>query len=303
MRQFLKKLLKTLLAFVLLIWVGLVLIALSTHFTLQLEQKSFGHMTHWGSSFARIDEFQSWAHQKPTKARGLIIGSSTAYRNINPHLLSKATNIDWFNYGSSGQPPKISYFLLQDAFKKTKLDYVLLDIYPAVIALEGLESAHDLIYNSRLHPWLKTQLVVRYPNTKLLLRFLYFYTKRAIPSKTHIIYDATNGTYTGKGFVCSSQPGLQHYHKPSKTQFIKDFQTLHQIAALCKANGAKLILNINPELGKTFKLDPIYHDFQIISSPNFKNPQHFYDTHHMTCEGANLYSEGLGMRLLKLLEK
>ena len=167
MRQFLKKLLKTLLAFVLLIWVGLVLIALSTHFTLQLEQKSFGHMTHWGSSFARIDEFENWAHQKPTKARGLIIGSSTAYRNINPHLLSKATNIDWFNYGSSGQPPKISYFLLQDAFKKTKLDYVLLDIYPAVIALEGLESAHDLIYNSRLHPWLKTQLVVRYPNLHL----------------------------------------------------------------------------------------------------------------------------------------
>jgi len=303
MRQFLKKLFKILLAFVLFIWVGLMLIALSTRFTPKIEQKTLGHMTHWGSSFARIDAFESWTRQKPNNARGLIIGSSTAYRNINPHLLSKATNIDWFNYGSSGQPPKISYFLLQDAFKKTKLAYVLLDIYPDVIALEGLESAHDLIYNSRLNPWLKTQLVVRYPNTKLLLRYLYFYTKRIIPSKAHIIYDATNGTYTGKGFVCSNQPGLQHYNKPSKTKFVKDFETLHQIAALCKANGTKLILNINPELGRRFKLDAIYRGFQVISSPNFQNTAHFYDTHHMTCEGANLYSEGLGMRLVELLKK
>ena len=49
MRQFLKKLLKTLLAFVLFIGVGLMLIALSTRFTLKLEQKSLGHMTHWAA--------------------------------------------------------------------------------------------------------------------------------------------------------------------------------------------------------------------------------------------------------------
>jgi hypothetical protein len=300
MRQFVRKILQTLVAFVLFILVGLVLIALSTNFTLKLEQNSFGHMTHWGSSFARIDEFESWAEQTPNKARGLIIGSSTAYRNINPHILQDHSHIDWFNYGSSGQPPKISYFLLQDAFKKTKLDYVLLDIYPDVIALEGLESAHDLIYNSRLHPWLKTQLVVRYPNTKLLLRYLYFYTKRIIPSKAHIIYDPTNGSYTGKGFVCSNQPGLNKFKAAHRVQKVPYFQTLHDIAALCKANGAQLFLNINPELGKSFRLAPIYRGFKVITSPNFQNPSHFYDTKHMTCEGANLYSEGVVSKLVKL---
>jgi hypothetical protein len=300
MRQFVRKILIALVAFVLFILVGLILIALSTNFTLKLEQKSFGHMTHWGSSFARIDEFENWAGKKPTKARGLIIGSSTAYRNINPHILQVHSHIDWFNYGSSGQPPKISYFLLQDAFKKTKLDYVLLDIYPKVIALEGLESAHDLIYNSRLHPWLKTQLVVRYPNTKLLLRYLYFYTKRVIPSKAHIICMPTNGTYTGKGFVCSNQPGLNKFKAAHRVQKVPDFQTLHDIAALCKVNGAQLILNINPELGKSFRLAPIYRGFKVITSPNFQNPGHYYDSHHMTCEGANLYSEGVAMKLVKL---
>lgn len=300
MRQFVRKVLKTLLAFDLFILAGLILIALSTNFTLKLEQKSFGHMTQWGSSFARIDEFENWAKQKPTKARGLIIGSSTAYRNINPHILQDRTNIDWFNYGSSGQPPKISYFLLQDAYKKTKLDYVMLDIYPDVIALEGLESAHDLIYNSRLHPWLKTQLVVRYPNTKLLLRYLYFYTKRIIPSQAHISYDPTNGTYTGKGFVCSNQHGLKNFKTAHHVQKVPDFQTLHDIAALCKANGTQLILNINPELGKSFRLDPVYDGFKVITSPNFQNQRCFYDTKHMTCEGANLYSEGISLKLVEL---
>ncbi len=303
MRQFVRKILLSLVAFVLFILFGLILIALSTNFTLKLEQKSFGHMTHWGSSFARIDEFESWAGQKPTKARGLIIGSSTAYRNINPHILQDRSHIDWFNYGSSGQPPKISYFLLQDAFKKTKIDYVLLDIYPKVIALEGLESAHDLIYNSRLHPWLKTQLVVRYPNTKLLLRYLYFYTKRVIPSKAHIIYDPTNGSYTGKGFVCSNQPGLNKFKTARRVQKVPDFQTLHDIAALCKANGAQLILNINPELGKSFRLAPIYRGFKVITSTNFQNPSYYYDSHHMTCEGANFYSEGVARKLLECLKK
>jgi len=303
MRQFIRKILRTLLAFCLFISAGLLVIALSTNFTLKLELKSFGHMTHWGSSFARIDEFESWAHQKPTQARGLIIGSSTAYRNINPYILSSATHMDWFNFGSSGQPPKISYFLLQDAFKKTKLDYVLLDIYPDIIDLEGLESAHDLVYNSRLHPWLKTQLVLRYPNAKLLLRFLYFYTKRCIPSKAHVVSNPAYGKYAGKGFVCTDSLALSHFDSITKTQRVADFETLHDIAALCKQHGTKLILNISPELGKVYRLDPNYRKFLVMSSPNFNNPQHFYDSHHMTCEGANLYSEGLGSKLVKLKER
>jgi hypothetical protein len=184
--------------------------------------------------------------------------------------------------------------LLQDAFKKTKLDYVLLDIYPDIIDLEGLESAHDLVYNSRLHPWLKTQLVLRYPNAKLLLRYLYFYTKRVIPSKAHVVSNPAYGRYTGKGFVCTDSLALSHFDSVTKTQRVPDFETLHDIAALCKQHGTKLILNISPELGKVYRLDPNYRKFMVMSSPNFKNPQHFYDSHHMTCEGANLYSEGLG---------
>jgi hypothetical protein len=302
MRRFIQRLFKVGLLFALGLLICLSVIALSTHFTLQLEKKSFGHMTHWGSSFARIDEFENWARQKPNKARGLIIGSSTAYRNINPHILQEHTLVDWFNYGSSGQPPRTSYFLLQDAFKKTKLDYVLLDIYSGVAQLEGLESAHDLIYNSNLDGWLKTQLVCKYPNGKLLLRYLYFYTKQIIPSKKYIIHDPQNGTYLQKGFVCSNQPALKNFKKAKSKQRVPFIKELPAIAALCRQHGARLILNIAPSLEGPQILDPAYRAYRCIENREVQNPTWFYDSHHMTCEGANLYSEGVVRKLVKQLK-
>jgi hypothetical protein len=311
MRRFIQRLFKVGLLFALGLLICLSVIALSTHFTLQLEKKSFGHMTHWGSSFARIAEFEKWAKQKPANntpanasspARGLIIGSSTAYRNLNPHIFSTQTGIDWFNYGSSGQSPKVNLFMLKHAFSQTKIDYVLLDIYSGVAQLEGLESAHDLIYNSNLDGWLKTQLVCKYPNGKLLLRYLYFYTKQIIPSKKHIIHDPQNGTYLQKGFVCSNQPALKNFKKAKSKQRVPFIKELPAIAALCRQHGARLILNIAPSLEGPQILDPAYRAYRCIENREVQNPTWFYDSHHMTCEGANLYSEGVVRKLVKQLK-
>lgn len=302
MGAFLKRILRLGLLFLLSILVGLVLIALSTNWTLKLELKSMGHQTHWGSSWERITEFEQWAKAPSKQPRGLIIGSSTAYRNINPYALDAATNLNWFNYGSSGQPPAISLQLLAHAFAQCHLDYVLLDIYGPVAQLEGLESAHDLIYNSKLDWWNKTKMLCRFPEGKLWLRYAYFYTKQLVPSRAYVIEDPKNGTYLKKGFVCSNQPALKQYKKAPKRYNVPDFPELSEIAALCKAHGAKLILNISPSLEGSFSLPSAFKKYPIIQVKSFHNPAHFYDTHHMTCEGANLYSEQVARKLLKKLK-
>lgn len=299
MGAFLKRILRLGLLFILSILVGLVLIALSTNLTLKLEQKSFGHMTHWGSSWERITEFEKWATSTSAKPRGLIIGSSTAYRNLNPYIFESQTGVNWFNYGSSGQSPAISLTLLQHAFERCHFNYVVFDIYGPVVQLEGLESAHDLIYNSKLNFWLKTKLVCGYPEGKLWLRYLYFYTKQLVPSRAYVIEDPKNGTYLKKGFVCSNQPALKQYKKAHKRYAVPDFPELSEIAALCKAHGAKLILNISPSLEGSFSLPSAFKKYPIIQVKSFHNPAHFYDTHHMTCEGANLYSEQVAQQLKK----
>ena len=300
MRRFTLKLLRFLLLFLSCIWLVLALIALSTNWTLQYEYNYFGHRTHWGSSLERVNEFEHWADQKALQPKGLIIGSSTAYRNLNPHLLSDQTPINWFNYGSSNQSPNMSYFLLQQAFTRTKLDYVLLDIYGPIARHNGLEAAFDLIYNSELNWWQKTKLLWRYPNTKLWLRYGYFYTKKILPCPTYIIKDSTNGTYLKKGFVCSNQPALQHYNEDQNAKKIPEIPELQQIAKLCHANGAKLILNISPSLDGDFRLPSAFKKYPIIYIKQFNNPQHFYDSHHMTCEGANLYSKIVSEKIQKL---
>ena len=300
MRRFTLKLLRFLLLFLSYIWLVLALIALSTNWTLQYEYKYFGHRTHWGSSLERVNEFEHWADQKALQPKGLIIGSSTAYRNLNPHLLSDQTPINWFNYGSSNQSPNMSYFLLQQAFTRTKLDYVLLDIYGPIARHNGLEAAFDLIYNSELNWWQKTKLLWRYPNTKLWLRYGYFYTKKILPCPTYIIKDSTNGTYLKKGFVCSNQPALQYYNEVQNAKKIPEIPELQQIAKLCHANGAKLILNISPSLDGDFRLPSAFKKYPIIYIKQFNNPQHFYDSHHMTCEGANLYSKIVSEKIQKL---
>ena len=293
MRRFLTKLLQFVLLFLSCIWLCLALIALSTNWTLQYEYNYFGHRTHWGSSLERVAEFEHWAEQNAQQPKGLIIGSSTAYRNINPHLLSEQTHINWFNYGSSNQSPKMSYYLLEQALQQTHLDYVLLDIYGPIVNNDGLEAAFDLIYNSELNWWQKTKLLGHYPNVQLWLRYGYSYTKNLLPCPTYIIHVSTNGTYLKKGFVCSNQPALQHYNKVQKhqkAQQIPDFPELQQIAKLCQANGTKLILNISPSLDGDFRLPSSFKKYPLIQIKAFHNPQHFYDSHHMTCEGANLYS-------------
>ena len=138
---------------------------------------------------------------------------------------------------------------------------------------------------------------------QLWLRYGYSYTKNLLPSPTYIIHDSTNGTYLKKGFVCSNQPALQHYNKVQKhqkAQQIPDFPELQQIAKLCLANGTKLILNISPSLDGDFRLPSSYKKYPLIQIKAFHNPQHFYDSHHMTCEGANLYSKRIIEKIQKL---
>jgi hypothetical protein len=301
MRKFLIKIVQFGLLFIAIVWLGLAIIALSTNWTLKLEYRFFGHRTHWGSSLERVAEFEKWSHTPSQMPKGLIIGSSTAYRNINPHILSAQTKINWFNYGSSNQSPQMSYYLLQQAFSKQKFDFILLDIYGPIAKNDGLESAYDLIYNSNLIFTNKMQLLLHYPNVKLWLRCCYFYTKDLLNCPNYILKDSTNGTYLAKGFVCSMQPGMKHYMKGSTTQKIPALPQIAQIAALCKANSAELILNISPSLDGTFRLSSNFRKYQVIQINTFQNPMNFYDSHHMTCVGANLYSEKLAKNLRSLL--
>lgn len=303
MRKFLLKIICFGLLFLLVLSSGLALIALSTNWTLRYEYKFFGHRTHWGSSLERVAEFEKWSKNNTSAPKGLILGSSTAYRNINPHILSEKTQCNWFNYGSSNQSPQMSYYLLEQALQQTHLEYVLLDIYGPIAKNDGLEAAFDLIYNSELAASKKMDLLRHYSDVRLWLRLGYFYTKKIVPCPNYMRHDSTNGTYLKRGFVCSNQPALQQYNKVDKFKKIPAFPELEKIAKLCQAKDVRLILNIAPSLKESYLLSPNFKKYPIIYIKQFNNPHDFYDTHHMTCNGANQYSQRIGEKLVRKLQQ
>lgn len=303
MRKFIRKLLLFGLLFLAVIWLGLIFIALSTNWTPRFELRHFGHRTHWGSSLERVAEFEKWSSNYSQTPKGLILGSSTAYRNINPHILTEQTHINWFNYGSSNQSPQMSYYLLEQALQQTKLDYVLLDIYGLVAGNDGLESAFDLIYNSELAASKKMDLLRHYSDVRLWLRFGYFYTKKILPCNKHIVYDTTNGAYLKKGFVCTFQPALMTYTNKQKKAKIAEIQVLEDIIQLCRSKGVKFIFNISPSLDKRYEAPKVLKKNWLIYNHEINDPSWFYDTHHMTCDGANQYSLRIGEKLGRLLQQ
>jgi hypothetical protein len=122
-----------------------------------------------------------------------------------------------------------------------------------------------------------------------------------LPTKQYIIEDPKNGTYLKKGFVCSNQKALTNFKQKAKSQKVPEFPELQKIAALCKANGAQLILNISPSLEGPYVLPRAFSSHPIIQIKNFNEPSLFYDSHHMTCHGANLYSALVAGHLAKIL--
>lgn len=151
------------------------MIALSTNYTEIFEKYTFGNTDSNGFTHNRTLDFSNWISKKGKK--GLILGSSTAYRNINPTILS-SNDMEWFNLGSSLQTPDISLILLEHMLNKYKVEAVLFDYYPDIIEYNNFESTMDLIKNGNLSTQLKYQLAknCRF-NVEVFLQMIYRFIK------------------------------------------------------------------------------------------------------------------------------
>ncbi len=308
MKVFLKNI--ALLGLVLLIGILLILsiIAYSTNYTFLLEKLTFGNTNQWGSNYERSVDFISWT-EKHDRPKGLILGSSTAYRNINPFILDSITKIDWYNLGNSSQTIDISNKLLGIALSKTKLDYVLLDLYPMLKKGDDYESAFDWIKNSTFTDEEKFKFLCSVDlDTKIISQYLYRSIKNKIPSVKIVVDEPLNGNYLGKGFVCSDKLlALEADTFSKSTNHISIDNNLTTLIKICKKENIQLIISLTPELGKSNKLDLKENHFIVINNDDFilasKSYHYYYDSHHLTCEGSRVFSEVLARKLLIPLNK
>ncbi|WP_257666576.1 hypothetical protein [Parapedobacter tibetensis] len=96
-----------------------------------------------GHLFSRLKEAE-----KAENVDLLIIGSSHAYRGYDVRLFTQK-GIKAFNLGSSAQSPIQTQYLFNKYVKILRPKLVILDIYPKVLCIDGVESTLDLLSNAR----------------------------------------------------------------------------------------------------------------------------------------------------------
>ena len=310
MKLFLQKILLFFGMFFSLLFTMYIVVSLSTKKTNMLELITFGNNYEWGSNYQRSFDFKKWINNKPTNHKsGLIIGSSTAYRNINPMILTQQTDVDWFNVGSSSQSMDVSLVLLKYALKKRPIDYVILDLYSCIWNEEYIETRYDWVKNGIGTIDMYPQLVFQNTSLKLINQALYRSIKSALDGKDYVNSDNFNGTYLGKGFVCSNKVTPLKQPLDTSSRFIIDYENplLQKIVSVCKENNIRLILNISPVLGEVYETKNFTASQNIYFLQNDYFSQHnqfhlFYDSHHLTCEGSKIYSDSLSVKLKKIVD-
>lgn len=107
-------------------------------FNINYKKGGYGHL------FTRLKEADTI-----TNVDILILGTSHAYRGYDPRVFQNA-GLKVFNLGSSAQTPIQTEVLLNKYFKHLNPKFIIIDVYPKVLGLDGVESTLDVISNGKI---------------------------------------------------------------------------------------------------------------------------------------------------------
>lgn len=149
----------------------------------------------------------------------LIVGSSHAYRGFDPRVFERY-GYAIFNLGSSAQSPRQTYFLLEEYLDKVSPKKVIFEVYPETFAVDGIESATDVISNDHLSMRLAAHSF-GYSNILVFNTFLYRLFDEGILQR-EVVEPAITGkdTYIKGGFVASEEG----FYKPKQIQVNAEFE-------------------------------------------------------------------------------
>ena len=98
----------------------------------------------YGHTFTRMQDAQ-----KTKNVDVLIVGSSHAYRGVDPRILKK-DGISAFNLGSSAQTPINTKVLLHQYLDQIKPKLVVYEAYAGTMNIDGVESSLDILSNNKI---------------------------------------------------------------------------------------------------------------------------------------------------------
>jgi len=256
----------------------------------------------------------------------LFCGSSHCYRGFDTRIFNKA-GIRSFNFGSSAQTPLNTFYLLKDFASEMQPKKIVLEVYWITLQNKGVESAIDLISNTRTtqnnfimgmstHTFdpLKTWIYQKLHRLKFPLDY-----EELLPSKVD--------TYIPGGFVETIRDSNKFFIKEIRDKIPLDsFVQLAYIDSIyqyCLTNQIDLILINTPVYELVVMSIPNYiekmgeikqfafeRNLQFIDFNSDENYQHgnwnpaidWYDDTHLTQRGVEKFNNLLIEKYGKLLK-
>lgn len=262
---------------------------------LNFKKGAYGHMN------TRLKEVENYK-----KVDILFLGSSHAYRGIDTRIFEQ-NGYTCFNLGSSAQTPIQSYMLLQRHLEKLDPKFVVMDIYPEILYLDGVESGLDLIANGPFNKDL-IQMLMDIQHIKLFNTLIYAHL-RAFLFKDDVFVESIKkelDQYISGGYV---QRAFTEYdstldHLSHKNMNPLQVECLNKIAHLLKDKALSFHLVSSPVTTRKYvsmnysEMDVLidslqipYYDFNI-NSP-LKDSSYFYDPEHLNPSGVEIYTNQL----------
>ena len=281
------------------------------------------------------DRWQDFYSQRKNSINLICLGSSHAYRSLNPFLMDSILGGNTFNLGSSGQSIQTAYYVLKNALRSQNPNTVVLEVY--FYAFFEYDQTKNGGYNFDYIKWSRDKVefliggfdlnesitVLLFPSIRYKDRGKYLLKKmlgRAVlPPR---------GDYYGKGFVRnfnrvknSSLTRRNHFddfYFDIEKADQKDILYLRKLKELCDTNGIRLIWVTAPIPQTTYqKLDNIsvtntffqeqakelgvpYYNYLDASSLPLNDTLHFMDSNHLNWAGANIFTEQISKDIMDL---
>lgn len=243
----------------------------------------------------------------------LVLGSSHAYRGFDPRIF-QSHGYRLFVFGSSAQTPIQTKYFIDRYIDRLNPKLVLLDVYPGVLGLDGLESTLDVISNDSID-MSTVKMAWKAKSLKAINCLIFGYYRQIFHRNDSFVEKAEkNGDkYVKGGFV---EKGFKTYKIPQqeveKTNWIVDEQQKQALEAsvqAIKGRGIPLLLiqvpyttwnylpkTNNKEMDEYFMTLAPYVNFN--QRVPLNDSLHFYDSHHLNQAGVQIFDAAI-IALLK----
>lgn len=272
-------------------------VAASTAVTPSIETRLITCAGNYGYNFKRTKDLDTWLNNNNEQPKGIVLGASTAYKNIDPHVLSTKTGINFFNAGSSSQCLVHSASILQYITEQTDIKYLIIESYPGIWEYSSAEGSMDWVVNNyKPQRSFVLDMVKHTNNIKLWNYWVYFSLKRSLPfTQDHLLCSPTQSIYKGDGFVYTPESIVRKNttHESYSEMSDENKDALRKITAICKEKNISAVLL----MAKVFNADIDNSSLQdfgipIIDGNHFNiDSSYYYDSHHMYGRGTDSFSK------------